>query len=147
MPEDTIEETHDWFSNDSATFGDRVAGAREAAGMTQHDLARRLGVKLKSLQNWENDLAEPRANKLQMLSGLLNVSIPWLLTGEGEGVEAPVLAAASPGARELELLAVEMREMRTRLLRDADRLSGMERRLREQIRAGAIGGDIAGEAR
>jgi transcriptional regulator with XRE-family HTH domain len=37
--------------------------------MSQADLARKLGVKLKTdPQNWENDLAEPRANKLQMLS-------------------------------------------------------------------------------
>jgi transcriptional regulator with XRE-family HTH domain len=142
----TIEETHDWFSNDAATFGDRVAGAREAAGMSQDDLARRLGVKLKSLQNWENDLAEPRANKLQMLSGLLNVSIPWLLTGEGEGVEPPALAPSdAPLARELELLAVEMREMRGRLLRDAERLAAMERRLRDRIRAAEQAGGLEDE--
>ncbi len=144
MDDVTIEETHDWFSNDAATFGDRVAGAREAAGMSQDDLARRLGVKLKSLQNWENDLAEPRANKLQMLSGLLNVSMPWLLTGEGEGVEAPV-AGAALATRDLELLAVEMREMRGRLLRDAERLAAMERRLRDRIRAAEQAGGLEDE--
>ena len=37
----------------------------------------------------ENDLTEPRANKLQMLAGVLNVSIMWLLTGEGQGLDDP----------------------------------------------------------
>lgn len=136
MTEHATDTTTDWYSNDAATFGDRVAAAREALRMTQDDLSHRLGVKLKTLQNWENDVAEPRANKLQMLSGLLNVSIPWLLTGEGEGVEPPALAPSdAPLARELELLAVEMREMRGRLLRDADRLAHLEKKLRARLRA------------
>ena len=70
-----------WYSNDAATFGDRVAAARESRQMTQKALAKRLGVGLKTIEGWENDLSEPRANKLQMLSGVLDVSIPWLLTG------------------------------------------------------------------
>lgn len=43
---------HTWYSADVATFGDRLAGAREAAGLTQEDLAQRLGVRLTTLQNW-----------------------------------------------------------------------------------------------
>ena len=45
------EMTKDWFDPETSTFGDRVAGAREAAGMTQKQLAKRLGVKLVTLQN------------------------------------------------------------------------------------------------
>ena len=82
MPE---EMTNDWFDPETSTFGDRVAGAREIAKMTQEELAKRIGVKLVTLRNWENDMAEPRANKLSMLAGMLNVSIMWLLEGEGEG--------------------------------------------------------------
>ena len=78
-----------WYSEDAATFGDRVAGAREAINMSQEELARRLGVKLKTVHGWENDMSEPRANKLQMLAGVLNVSIMWLINGEGEGVDGP----------------------------------------------------------
>jgi len=64
----------DWFGPESATFGDRVAGAREAAGMTQAQLARRLGIKKTTLSGWEQDLSEPRANRLSMMAGLVNVS-------------------------------------------------------------------------
>lgn len=79
----------DWFNPDATTFGDRLTGAREAAGMTQKELARRLGVKLKTIKGWEDDLNEPRANRLSMLAGLLNVSLSWLISGTGEGVEGP----------------------------------------------------------
>ena len=65
-----------WYSNEAATFGDRVAAARDARQMTQKQLAKRLGVGLKTVEGWENDVSEPRANKLQTLSGVLNVSIP-----------------------------------------------------------------------
>ncbi|MDP5362418.1 MAG: helix-turn-helix domain-containing protein, partial [Paracoccaceae bacterium] len=78
-----------WFSEETATFGDRLAGAREAAGMDQKALAEKLGVKTNVISGWENDLKEPRANRLQMVSGILGVSITWLLTGEGDGPDAP----------------------------------------------------------
>ena len=36
----------DWYGPEAATFGDRVAAAREQTGMTQAMLAKRLGVRL-----------------------------------------------------------------------------------------------------
>ncbi len=78
-----------YFGNASATFGDRLHAAREALNLTQKELAHKLGVKFKTVQAWEEDLAEPRANKLQMVAGLLNVSIMWLLNGEGDGLDDP----------------------------------------------------------
>jgi transcriptional regulator with XRE-family HTH domain len=121
-----------WYSNDAATFGDRVAGAREALGMGQADLARKLGVKLKTVQNWEEDLAEPRANKLQLLSGVLNVSLMWLLNGEGEGVQPPDAEEALPEGVD-EILA-ELRDIKAQMGRAGDRLSRAERKLRKVLR-------------
>lgn len=117
-----------WFSPEAATFGDRLAGAREAAGLSQGDLARRLGVRLKTVMSWENDLSEPRANRLQMAAGLLNVSLMWLLTGEGDGVPPPdEVPELTQDAR---AVMNEMRQMRAELNRAADRLGRMEKRLR-----------------
>ncbi|MEQ9041450.1 MAG: helix-turn-helix transcriptional regulator [Silicimonas sp.] len=115
-----------WYSNEAATFGDRVAAAREARQMSQKALAKRLGIGLKTIESWENDLSEPRANKLQMLSGILNVSIPWLLTGEGAGVVPEGDDVAVPDF--VELLS-EMRVLRTEMLRSAERLAIIEKRL------------------
>ena len=70
-----------WYDPEATTFGDRMTGAREASGLSQSELAKRLGVKVKTIRAWENDQSEPRANKLQMLAGLLGVSIMWLLSG------------------------------------------------------------------
>ncbi|MEM1079910.1 MAG: helix-turn-helix transcriptional regulator [Pseudomonadota bacterium] len=125
----------DWYGTHTATFGDRVAGARESLGMSQEDLARRLGVKLKTVRGWEEDVSEPRANKLQMLAGVLNVSITWLLTAEGDGLSGPSEVAALPDDV-LDLLA-ELRTLRTDMTRNADRLGRLEKRLRQILKEGA----------
>lgn len=66
------------------TLGGRIVSAREMLGLTTAQLARRLGVKSATLQNWESDRSEPRSNKLFMLAGLLNASPTWLINGAGE---------------------------------------------------------------
>lgn len=119
-----------WYSNDAATFGDRVAAGRETLGMTQGQLAKRLGIKLKTLHAWENDLSEPRANKLQMLSGVLNVSLGWLLSGEGDGVGD----GGGVVEHDLSALLAEMRELRGTVTRTGERLASLEKRLRAAVR-------------
>lgn len=116
-----------YYSDEQATFGDRIAAAREALGMSQAQLARRLGVKAQTIDAWEEDRSEPRANKLQMLAGMLNVSMVWLMTGAGEGVGPPEKGARD---RAMESLLSELRETRMAQLRLAERLSRLEKRLR-----------------
>ena len=119
----------DWFGPDAATFGDRVAGAREAAGMSQAQLARRLGVKKATIAAWEQDLSEPRANRLSMVAGVLNVSIMWLLTGEGEGAASP--AEDEPDwARDLSSALAELRSVRNEMRASGERMARLEKRLR-----------------
>ncbi|PRY25344.1 helix-turn-helix protein [Aliiruegeria haliotis] len=127
-----MEDNSDWFGAETATFGDRVAGAREAVGLDQPGLAKRLGVKVKTVRAWENDLSEPRANKLQMLSGILGVSLTWLLNGEGDGLEAP---SEEPDSLvpEIRLLLLEMRQIRSEVDDAAERLARVEKRLRTAL--------------
>ena len=119
----------DWYSNETATFGDRLTDARHAVGMTQADLARRVGVKVATLANWENDVAEPRANRLNMLSGLLNVSLRWLLTGEGEGLSPPGESAALP--EDVSQVLTEMRQTQADLVRMAAKVGRLEKQLKQ----------------
>ncbi|WP_170764203.1 helix-turn-helix domain-containing protein [Ruegeria lacuscaerulensis] len=119
---------YDWYGPDAATFGDRLAGAREAAGMTQSQMARRLGVKKATIAAWENDLSEPRANRLSMMAGMVNVSIMWLLTGEGEGMDAP--QEIEEGAPELADVVAELRSIRGEMRASAERAARLEKRLR-----------------
>lgn len=131
---ETIPEDDDgsYFGNDSATFGDRVTAAREALGITDQMLAKRLGVKLKTVRNWEDDLSEPRANKLQMLAGLLNVSIMWLLTGEGDGLDEPQIVEPLPD--DVEAVLLDLRKTRTEMARLTDQMAVLDKRLGKLLR-------------
>ena len=127
MAEKVNNEDFDWFGPDAATFGDRVVGARENSNMTQGQLSRRLGIKLATLQAWEEDRSEPRANKLQMLSGMLNVSLPWLLSGQGIGPDEPI---QEPVQNDISIILLEMRSIKTQMNQTAERLSRLEKQLR-----------------
>ena len=121
----------DWYSEDAATFGDRLAAAREAQGLDQRALAARLGVKLSTVQRWEDDQSEPRANKLIALAGILNVSMRWLLTGEGEGLDGPGDGRMLPA--DLHGLMTEMRVLQATMLRSATALGRLEKRLKAAL--------------
>lgn len=124
--------TEDWFSNDAATFGDRLAAARDVCDLNQNALAQKLGVGTKTVEKWENDLSEPRANKLQMLAGVLNVSMRWLLTGEGVGVEPAGDTEIEP---EMHQLMSEIRAVRGEMLRAAERMGLLEKQLKKALSA------------
>ena len=124
-----------WFTEDAATFGDRLAAAREQAGLTQAALAGKLGVKAATLSAWENDLKEPRANRLQMLAGMLNVSLSWLMTGMGDGPEGP--EQSQPLTADLIELLAEMRGLRAQMAMSADKLGQLEKRLRATLKENA----------
>ncbi|WP_112324484.1 helix-turn-helix domain-containing protein [Oceanibium sediminis] len=114
------------YSDEAATFGDRIVAAREAKGYTTAQLARQLGIKSETLVSWENDRSEPRANKLQILAGMLNVSIVWLMTGQGVGEPRQ---ADGIGAVHVDELLADMREIRALQSRLAERALRLERRL------------------
>ena len=118
----------DWYGPEAATFGDRVAAAREQAGLNQEALAKHLGIRLNTLKDWEEDLSEPRANRLSMLAGLLNVSMMWLINGEGEGIDAP--SDGQQGATEISELLVEMRALRSDMLKKAEQVGRLEKQMR-----------------
>lgn len=79
---------------DLDTLGGRIGRAREASGLTMEDMAAQLGVTQDTWDNWEGDREEPRANRLAMLAGFLNVSPSWLLYGVGESPTLDTTSAA-----------------------------------------------------
>ena len=112
-----------------------MAGAREAAGLTQVDLSRTLGVRRDTVQAWEEDRSEPRANKLSRMAGVLNVSIMWLLTGEGDGMTAPPNDHA---VAELKSVLTELRGLRSDLAAAEARAATLEARLAQMAGEGEI---------
>ncbi|MCH2075634.1 MAG: helix-turn-helix domain-containing protein [Rhodobacteraceae bacterium] len=109
----------DFYADDKATLGDRITNAREGVGLSQEDLADKLGIELSTLRDWEEDLSEPRANRLAMLSGVFNVSLRWLMTGQGEDL-APTDKGITPE---------EISAMRVKLLDALDLLAHIESRM------------------
>lgn len=124
----------DWYGPDAATFGDRLAAARDNAKMTQAQMARRLGIKASTLKAWEQDLSEPRANHLSIMAGVLNVSMMWLMNGEGEGLDAP---NADGPVSEVDLgeLLRDMRDLRVTISQSAEQLGRLEKRLRGALKS------------
>lgn len=84
------------YSNAAAgdTLGGRLSWAREAAGFTLSQLAQSIGVRKETLSAWEQDRSEPRANRLVMLAGMLNISPAWLLSGMGEAPQGNGVSAS-----------------------------------------------------
>ena len=118
----------DWYGPDKATFGDRLVAAREQSNLSQQDLAKRLGVKNSTIKSWENDNSEPRANRLSMLAGLLNVSITLLISAEGSCVEEPEKSYETPD--DLREALKELVALKVNLLKNVDRINIIENRLR-----------------
>lgn len=67
------------------TIGGRISLARDTIGLTVEQISAVAGVTAETWANWENDRAEPRSNRLDMLARILQVSIAWLLGGQGAG--------------------------------------------------------------
>lgn len=127
-----MHDTKDWYGPKAATFGDRVAAAREMSEMTQAQLARRLGVRVATLRAWEDDMSEPRANRLSIMAGLLNVSMMWLINGQGEGLDAPAEDVILPASAN-EILN-ELRDLRVDMMARVEQMGRLEKKLRTALK-------------
>lgn len=59
-------------------IGKRLKEVRKIKGLTQADIAARVGVSLSTVKKWELDLNEPNSDKLIALALTLNVSTDYL---------------------------------------------------------------------
>ena len=77
------------------TFGTTVAALRKARGMTQLDLADRMGVTDKAVSKWERDLSFPDTASLPKLAETLGVTVDELMLGrQAETTLAPTTKTA-----------------------------------------------------
>ena len=68
-----------------------------------------------------------------MLAGVLNVSMRWLLTGEGEGIATPEDQIEL--SADISALLAEMRELRGQAGTLAERIGRLEKRLRAELKS------------
>lgn len=73
---------------DPPTIGDRIKSARKRAGLSQADLAMRVGVTQPAVANWESGVHDPRRLMLAKIGEALNVSADWLASGARSAAEA-----------------------------------------------------------
>ena len=57
------------------TFGTMIVALRKEQGMTQLELAEKMGVTDKAVSKWERDLSFPDVNSIPKLAEIFNVSI------------------------------------------------------------------------
>lgn len=69
------------------TIGNRISKYRKEKGMTQEDLANKLGVSSQAVSKWENDASCPDIGLLPQLCSLLGISADELLSGKKEEVK------------------------------------------------------------
>lgn len=71
------------------SYGTRIKTAREAARLTQEDLAEQLDVSRQAVSKWEADKSRPAAGKLELLSQVLDIPIEdWAAIDEQEAEAA-----------------------------------------------------------
>ncbi len=72
------------------SFGETLASLREAAGMTQVQLALRAGISVDNLRRWEQDRHLPRVDDAYRIAKALGISVERLiLAGDMEPCEQP----------------------------------------------------------
>lgn len=89
------------------TLGERIAYYRGALGLSQGELAEKLGVSRQAVSKWETDAGLPDLDRLIALSGLYNITLDELVKGAAyspapaDGAQAAAFPPeASPAAAE-----------------------------------------------
>ena len=69
-------------------IGRRIAEAREAAGLTQRQMAKALGQAERTIQAWERNERHPRPPAFRRLAELLEREPAWFYLEDDEAVAA-----------------------------------------------------------
>jgi len=99
-------------------FSERFVSLMQAAGITQKELAKRIGAAESSLINWKRGKI-PKSEELYKLAQSFGCSMEWLLTGEEALPEGCVVmsnaehpsAASEQRIQELEQKLAEIRRI------------------------------------
>lgn len=74
-------------------FGTRIKLARNAAKISQQQLAELVGCSQPSMSEWERDVSNPSVESLAMMANVLSVSFEWLAVGRGQMQYIPTEAS------------------------------------------------------
>ena len=95
-------------------IAEKIKFLREEKGMTQTDLAKRLGITRSSVNAWELGISVPSTQYLVELSGLFNVSTDYLL-----GIEkTSTLDINGLSKKDIEIVYSLVEHLKTKNLKD-----------------------------
>lgn len=109
-------------------LSEKVASLRKAKGMSQEDLAERLGISRQAISRWESGSAMPDAGNILQLSKLFGVTTDYLLNDDYRSDnDLPKVKAAQSGSLgqvmvymvTLEVMILIMQFMTTVILQNA----------------------------
>lgn len=94
-------------------FSSRIRYLRQSAGLTQVQLAEKLGVKKQSISNWENDNIMPSVEMLVRVADYFHVGTDYLLgrSAQDEAVSRAIDAAGLT-PRQLEHIQTLVNDLR-----------------------------------
>ena len=69
------------------SLGMRIALLRKQRGMTQEELAEKMGISSQAVSKWENDVSCPDIQSLPRLARLLGVTVDELLSDKAQEVQ------------------------------------------------------------
>lgn len=81
------------------TLAARIKQAREAAKLTQNEVAQHFGISRVSVTQWENGTTKPELSRVSELAGLLNTSVDWLIERKGQPPLAVQVKSYREGAK------------------------------------------------
>ena len=83
------------FAAGARLIGERIRQARKSRGLSQADLARRIGVTQPAIANWESGVHDPRRLTLAKLADALESPLDWLAAGDRSVAESDKHASAA----------------------------------------------------
>lgn len=79
----------------------KIQARRKALGLSQEELAQRMGVSRQSVTKWETGLSAPDLDRLVELADTLGVSLDYLLRDQAEAAEGPAESGEAAPAEAL----------------------------------------------
>ena len=91
------------------TFGEKVRDRRVLSGMTQTELANKIGVSLRTIRGWEAENRRPKSRELyDRLAEVLDCPLGYLQTDDDAFILAATEQYGSSGMRQAQALVDEL---------------------------------------
>ena len=66
-----------YMDDDSISFGRQIAFARQKSQYTSHEFAQLMGIKLRVLEDYENDVTMPEKKHITKMNRFLTNKLPY----------------------------------------------------------------------